>query len=225
MTYTVSLLYWLSAGLYDVLTLITTGSTITLHPALLLLVDSSTVLFSRQVCWLLLRWPDSFHQLSKDLLSRCPRISFHQLSKGLLSRSYYDSADSAESNSHLEPTLDTYVQPQDSVEGLSLAHTPHSAESQQKKVVESGTPQTAPGLRRRLQLSLAHFTRHRDSAEGCSWVWLHTQHRDSAEGYSWVWLHTQHRDSTEGCSWVWLTTVHATRTPGLHLEQERVWNW
>ena len=47
MTYTVSLLYWLSAGLYDVLTLITTGSTITLHPALL--VDSSTVLFSRQV--------------------------------------------------------------------------------------------------------------------------------------------------------------------------------
>ena len=111
---------------------------------------------------------DSLHQLSKGLLSHCSRISFHQLSKGLLSRSYYDSADSAESNSHLEPTLDTYVQPQDSVEGLSLTHTQHSAESQQKKVVESGTPQTAPGLRRRLQLSLAHFTRHRDSAEGCS---------------------------------------------------------
>ena len=41
----------------------------------------------------------SFHQLSKGLLSRCSRISFHQLSKDLLSRSYYDSADSAESNS------------------------------------------------------------------------------------------------------------------------------
>ena len=26
-----------------------------------------------------------------------------------------------------EPTLDTYVQPQDSVEGLSLAHAPHSS--------------------------------------------------------------------------------------------------
>ena len=41
---------------------------------------------------------DSLHQLSKDLLSRCSRISLHQLSKDLLSCSYYDSADSAESN-------------------------------------------------------------------------------------------------------------------------------
>ena len=41
---------------------------------------------------------DSPHQLSKDLQSHCPRISFHQLSKDLLSRSYYHSADSAESN-------------------------------------------------------------------------------------------------------------------------------
>ena len=42
---------------------------------------------------------DSPPQLSKDLQSHCPRISFHQLSKDLLSRSYYHSADSAESNS------------------------------------------------------------------------------------------------------------------------------
>ena len=41
---------------------------------------------------------DSLHQLSKDLLSRCSRISLHQLSKDLLSCSYYDPADSAESN-------------------------------------------------------------------------------------------------------------------------------
>ena len=46
MTDAVSLLYWLSAGLSDVLALTTTDSTITLHPALL--VDGSTVLFSRQ---------------------------------------------------------------------------------------------------------------------------------------------------------------------------------
>ena len=38
------------AGLYDVLTLVTTGSAITLHLALL--ADGSTVLFSRQVFWL-----------------------------------------------------------------------------------------------------------------------------------------------------------------------------
>ena len=67
-----------------------------------------------------------------------------------------------------EPTLDTYAQPQDSVEGLSLAHIPHSAETQRKKVAESGSSQTAQGLSRRMQLSLAHFSRHRDSAEGCS---------------------------------------------------------
>ena len=46
MTHTVSLLCWLSARLYDVLMLLTTGSTITLHSALL--ADVSTVLFSRQ---------------------------------------------------------------------------------------------------------------------------------------------------------------------------------
>ena len=42
---------------------------------------------------------DSLHQLSKDLNSRCSRNSFHQLSKGLLSQSYYDSVESAESDS------------------------------------------------------------------------------------------------------------------------------
>ena len=70
--------------------------------------------------------------------------------------SYYDSADSAESNSLMictqqgdsirvtesppqaqqgfaESTLDTYVQPQDSVEGLSLTHIPHSAETQRSQ--------------------------------------------------------------------------------------------
>ena len=38
-----------------------------------------------------------------------------------------------------ELTLDTYVQPQDSVEGLSLIHTPHGKETQRKKVAESGS--------------------------------------------------------------------------------------
>ena len=127
---------------------------------------------------------DSFKQLNKGLLSRCSRNSFRQLSKGLLSRSYYDSADNMSTTGGLstgvtesppqtqqgfaEPTLATYVQPQDSVEGLSLTHTPHSTETQGKKVAESGSPQTAQGLGRRMQLSLAHFPRHRDSAEGCS---------------------------------------------------------
>ena len=64
-----------------------------------------------------------------------------------------------------EPTLDTYVQRQDSVERLSLAHSPHSAETQWKKVAESGSPHTAQGLNSRLRLSLAYSTWHRDSAE------------------------------------------------------------
>ena len=46
MTHAVSLLYWLSTGLYDVLPRVTTSSTTTLHSALL--VGLSTVLFSRQ---------------------------------------------------------------------------------------------------------------------------------------------------------------------------------
>ena len=46
MTHAVSLLFWLSAGLYDVLMLGPTGSTKTLLPALL--VDESTVLSSKQ---------------------------------------------------------------------------------------------------------------------------------------------------------------------------------
>ena len=54
-----------------------------------------------------------------------------------------------------EPTLDIYLQPQDSVEGLSLTHTPHSSETQQKKVAESGSPHIAQGLSRKMQLSLA----------------------------------------------------------------------
>ena len=54
-----------------------------------------------------------------------------------------------------ESTLDTYVQPQDSVERLSLAHAPHSSETQREKVAESGSPHTAQGLSRRRQLSLA----------------------------------------------------------------------
>ena len=54
-----------------------------------------------------------------------------------------------------EPTLDTYVQPQDSVEVPSLAHTPHSSETQQKKVAESCSPHIAQGLSRKMQLSLA----------------------------------------------------------------------
>ena len=49
-----------------------------------------------------------------------------------------------------ELTLDTYVQPQDSLERLSLAHTPHSAETQQKKETEFGSPHTAQGLSRRM---------------------------------------------------------------------------
>ena len=47
MTHTMSLLCWMSAGLYDVLMLLTTGSSITLYSALL--ADASTVLFSRQI--------------------------------------------------------------------------------------------------------------------------------------------------------------------------------
>ena len=43
-----------------------------------------------------------------------------------------------------------YVQPQDSVERLSHAHTPHGAETQLKKVAESGSPTAdangTPGL-------------------------------------------------------------------------------
>ena len=46
MTHAVSLLYWLSAGLYDFLTLVPIGSTISLLSALLM--DDSTVQFSRQ---------------------------------------------------------------------------------------------------------------------------------------------------------------------------------
>ena len=46
MTHAVSLLDWLSAGLYNVLMLVSLGSTTALHSALL--VDGSTVLFSRQ---------------------------------------------------------------------------------------------------------------------------------------------------------------------------------
>ena len=43
-----------------------------------------------------------------------------------------------------EPTLNLCT-PQYSVEGLSHARTPHSAETQRKKVAESGSPQTAQG--------------------------------------------------------------------------------
>ena len=64
-----------------------------------------------------------------------------------------------------EPTLETYVQPLDSVERMSWVHTPHSTGSQRKNLAESGTPQTAQRLSRRMQLSLAHFPQHRDSAE------------------------------------------------------------
>ena len=165
-----SLLCWLSPGLYDVLTLATTDSSTTLLPPLL--VDDSTVgstLTDSAVAWLWVwltqlmgswlsstlkqsAWlccaalqllstnsaricyscdssrvaesdspsynPDSLHQLIKGLLSCCSRISFLQLSKGLLSRSYYDSADSAESNS-----LMICTQQGDSVLGwLSLLH-------------------------------------------------------------------------------------------------------
>ena len=42
----VSLLYWLSAGLSDILVMISSGSATTLQYALL--VDGSTILFSRQ---------------------------------------------------------------------------------------------------------------------------------------------------------------------------------
>ena len=66
----------------------------------------------------------------------------------------------------------TYVQPQDSVERLSHAHTSHSAETQQKKVTESGSPQTAQRPSQKTRLDLAHFSQHRDLAEGCRWVWL-----------------------------------------------------
>ena len=58
-----------------------------------------------------------------------------------------------------------YVQPQDSVERLSHAHTPHGAETQLKKVAESGSPQTAQGPSQRTWLDLAHFSQYRDSAE------------------------------------------------------------
>ena len=54
MTHAVSLLYWLSAGLYDVLLLLNTGSTTTPHSDLL--VGISTVMFSRQVSGLSSRW-------------------------------------------------------------------------------------------------------------------------------------------------------------------------
>ena len=69
-----------------------------------------------------------------------------------------------------EPTLEPMyiLQPQDSVEGLSDTHTPHSAETQGTKEAESGSPQTAEGPSQRTQLDLAHFSQHRDSAEGCS---------------------------------------------------------
>ena len=49
-----------------------------------------------------------------------------------------------------EPTLDTYVQQQDSGNSLSLAHAPHSAETQQKKIAESGSSHTAQRLSRRM---------------------------------------------------------------------------
>ena len=67
-----------------------------------------------------------------------------------------------------EPTPDTYVQPQDSVEGLSLAHSPHSSGTQRKDVAESGS---SP-ISRRMQLSLAHThskgTQQKDVAESGS---------------------------------------------------------
>ena len=82
-----------------------------------------------------------------------------------------------------ELTQDTYVQPKDSVEGLSLARTPHRAETQQKKGAESGSPHTAQGLSRRRWLSLALLTQHRDSAEEDGRVWL----TPTAQGLSRRW--------------------------------------
>ena len=63
-----------------------------------------------------------------------------------------------------EPTLDTYVQPQDSVEGLSLAQTPHRSETQQKKVAESGSPYST-GTQQKDIAESGSCTQHRDSAE------------------------------------------------------------
>ena len=71
-----------------------------------------------------------------------------------------------------EPTLDTYVQSQDSVKVLSLAHAPHSSETQRKMIAESGSSHMAQGLSRRMQLSLAlqHSTgtQQKDVAESGS---------------------------------------------------------
>ena len=71
-----------------------------------------------------------------------------------------------------EPTLDTYVQPQDSVERLSLSHTPHSAGTQRKKVAKSSSTHRAQGLSRRMLLSLAPThgtgTQQKDAAESGS---------------------------------------------------------
>ena len=86
MTHKVSLLCWLSAGLYDVFTLVTTGSTIT---TLALLVDISTVLFSRPISWLssglalslahhgwwVAEWTLSTHTVSRAWLCRSTNSS------------------------------------------------------------------------------------------------------------------------------------------------------
>ena len=72
-----SLLCWLSAGLYHVLMLLTTGSTMTLCSALL--ADVSTVLSSRQIPWLSSSWALSL-----------ARQSWYTVNQGLFSCNYQD---------------------------------------------------------------------------------------------------------------------------------------
>ena len=147
--------------------------------------------------------------------------SFHQLSKGLLSRSYYDSAEGSESNS-----LTICTQQGELSTGVTVLH---------KLCKDLLSPPwnlcTTTRLSRRTE-SDSHSTWHRDSVEESSWVWLSTnntgaQQKDAAEAGSLLTVqglsrrmqlslapHTQHRDSAEGWSWVWLRTVDTTRTPG-----------
>ena len=159
-----------------------------------------SLLWLSRDCWVWL--PPSRHRLlpptQQGFAEPLLQASFHQLSKGLMSRSYYcivwlsavhwvklyticttqgDSVLGWQSFLHklskdLLSLPWTYVQSQDSVEWLSHAPTPHSAETQLKKVAESGSPQTAQGPSQRTRLGLAYISQHRDSAEGCSWVWL-----------------------------------------------------
>ena len=105
MTHSMSLLYWLSAGLYDVLILMAQPSSIYSQLGLVALAHySSPLAHSHDSARAAESDSSSYgtyslYQLSKGLLSRCSAISFHKLSTDVLSRSYYDSADVAESDS------------------------------------------------------------------------------------------------------------------------------